>query len=55
MDNLQFQQQYQQDYVKMIKEEIRYLAYVLAEKDGFKETPEFYWLKAEIKTLYYFK
>lgn len=47
--------QHQQDYVKMIKDEIRFLAYTLAEKDGFKETSEYYWLKAEMKTLYYFK
>jgi hypothetical protein len=52
MDNFP---QHQQNYVQMIKDEIRFLAFILAEKDGFKETPEYYWLKAELKTLYYFK
>ncbi len=42
-------------YEKIIKEQIRTLAYILAEKDSFKQKPEYYWIEAEIKILYDYK
>jgi hypothetical protein len=42
-------------YEKIIKEQIRTLAYILAEKDSFKQKPEYYWIEAEIKLLYDYK
>lgn len=42
-------------YERTIQKQIRKLAYLLAEKDGFKETPEYYWVEAEIKLRYDFK
>lgn len=42
-------------YEKTIQKQIRNLAYLLAEKDSFKQNPEYYWVEAEIKLRYDFK
>ncbi len=47
--------QTQNHFEKIIKDQIRTLAYVLAEKDNFKQKPEYYWIEAEIKLLYDYK
>ena len=42
-------------YKKIIKDQIRTSAFLLAQKDGFKKSPEYYWIEAEIKLLYDYK
>lgn len=45
----------EQDYQKIIQSQIRTLAFKLAEQDGFRQAPEYYWIEAEIKLLYDYK
>ncbi len=44
-----------EDYQKIMHSQIQSLAFILAEKDGFKQSPEYYWIEAEIKILYDYK
>lgn len=44
-----------EDYQQLIQSQIRTLAFKLAEKDDFKQSPEYYWIEAEIKLLYDYK